>query len=86
MPLASIAGGGMSPADFKQKVTINVDHVIGRINGIAPQYFSEEVSPLTSIPLNSQTPIFKTQKHASLCFLSFHSKFMGLACIYSSCI
>ncbi|KGN48912.1 transformation/transcription domain-associated protein [Cucumis sativus] len=42
MPLASIAAGGMNPADFKQKVTTNVDLVIGRINGIAPQYFSEE--------------------------------------------
>lgn len=48
MPLASIAAGGMNPADFKQKVTTNVDLVIGRINGIAPQYFSEEVSLLTS--------------------------------------
>lgn len=52
MPLASIAAGGMNPADFKQKVTTNVDLVIGRINGIAPQYFSEEVRLLTSIPYN----------------------------------
>lgn len=29
--------------DFEQKVTTNVDNVIGRIKGIAPQYFSEEV-------------------------------------------
>lgn len=45
MPMAPFAGGGsMNPADFKQKVITNVEHVIGRINGIAPQYFSEEVS------------------------------------------
>lgn len=43
--MASVAGGSsMNPADFKQKVTMNVDHVINRINGIAPQCFSEEVS------------------------------------------
>ncbi|KAJ7953120.1 Transformation/transcription domain-associated protein [Quillaja saponaria] len=43
IPLAPIAGGGtMSPIDFKQKVTTNVDNVINRINGIAPHYFSEE--------------------------------------------
>ncbi|KAJ7944171.1 Transformation/transcription domain-associated protein [Quillaja saponaria] len=43
IPLAAIAGGGtMSPSDFKQKVTTNVDNVINRINGMAPQYFSDE--------------------------------------------
>ncbi|XP_024180311.1 transformation/transcription domain-associated protein isoform X2 [Rosa chinensis] len=43
MPMAPFSGGGsMNPADFKQKVINNVEHVINRINGIAPQYFSEE--------------------------------------------
>ncbi|KAE8010614.1 hypothetical protein FH972_006971 [Carpinus fangiana] len=43
MPLAPISGGGSTnPIEFKQKVTTNVEHVIGRINGIAPQFFSEE--------------------------------------------
>ncbi|KAI8019703.1 Transcription-associated protein 1 [Camellia lanceoleosa] len=43
MPLAPVVGGGsMNPVDFKQKVTTNVEHVISRINGIAPQYVSEE--------------------------------------------
>ncbi|KAM1426046.1 hypothetical protein TB2_017954 [Malus domestica] len=43
MPMAPFAGGGnMNPIDFKQKVIANVEHVIGRINIIAPQYFSEE--------------------------------------------
>lgn len=46
MPPAPIFGeGGMNPIEFKQKVTTNVEHAIGRITGIAPQYFSEEVSP-----------------------------------------
>jgi len=46
MALAPISGvGSMNPIEFKQKVTTNVEHVIGRITGIAPQYFSEEVSP-----------------------------------------
>ena len=45
MPLAPVVGGGnLNPVDFKQKVTTNVDHVIDRINGIAPQYVSEEVN------------------------------------------
>lgn len=52
MPLAPISGGGSTnPIEFKQKVTTNVEHVIGRINGIAPQYFSEEVKPLPPILL-----------------------------------
>ncbi|KAK9039755.1 hypothetical protein V6N11_014947 [Hibiscus sabdariffa] len=43
MPLAPASGGGsMNPADFKHKVTTNVENVIGRINGIAPQCVSEE--------------------------------------------
>lgn len=37
----------MNPIEFKQKVTTNVEHVIGRINGIAPQYITEEVKPHT---------------------------------------
>ncbi|KAK9678784.1 hypothetical protein RND81_11G233100 [Saponaria officinalis] len=42
MPLAPVPGGGLSPADFKHKVTTNVEDVIIRINGIAPQSSSEE--------------------------------------------
>lgn len=42
MPLAPVAGGGLNPADFKLKVTTNVDHVIGRIKSIAPQTLSDE--------------------------------------------
>lgn len=45
MPMAPMAAGGtMSPVDFKQKVITNVEHVITRVKGIAPQNFSEEVS------------------------------------------
>lgn len=52
MPLAPVAGGSSSlnPADFKQKITTNVEHVIGRVNGIAPQNFSEEVIHCISYP------------------------------------
>ncbi|CAO2831293.1 unnamed protein product [Amaranthus hypochondriacus] len=42
MPMAPVPGGGLSPADFKHKVTTNVEHAIGRINGIAPQSLSDE--------------------------------------------
>ena len=41
--MAPVPGGGLSPADFKHKVTSNVEHAIGRINGIAPQSLSDEV-------------------------------------------
>lgn len=45
MSLAPVAGGGSTNlVDFKHKVTTNVDHVISRINGIAPQFLSEEVN------------------------------------------
>lgn len=43
VPSPQVATGGINPMDFEQKVTTNVDNVIGRIKGIAPQYFSEEV-------------------------------------------
>ncbi|MCL7050221.1 hypothetical protein MKW94_020144 [Papaver nudicaule] len=43
MPTAPVApGGSMNPLDFKHKVTINVENVVGRIKNIAPQYYSEE--------------------------------------------
>ncbi|XLR64513.1 hypothetical protein S83_015185 [Arachis hypogaea] len=42
MPMAPMAGGTMSPVDFKQKVITNVEHVVERIKGIAPQNYSEE--------------------------------------------
>lgn len=43
MPLGPMVGAsGLNPADLKQKITTNVEHVIGRINGIGPQYISEE--------------------------------------------
>ncbi|CAI9110926.1 OLC1v1011036C1 [Oldenlandia corymbosa var. corymbosa] len=43
MPMGPmIGGGGLNPVDLKQKITTNVEHVIGRISGIAPQYISEE--------------------------------------------
>ncbi|KAF8410450.1 hypothetical protein HHK36_002979 [Tetracentron sinense] len=41
-PLAPVsAGGSLNPIDFNHKITTNVERVIGRIKGIAPQYFSE---------------------------------------------
>ncbi|XP_075498359.1 LOW QUALITY PROTEIN: SAGA complex/NuA4 acetyltransferase complex subunit TRA1-like [Primulina tabacum] len=43
MPLTPVVGGGvLNNVDLKQKVSTNVEHVIDRINGIAPQYISEE--------------------------------------------
>lgn len=55
MPLAPVVGGGnMNPIDFKQKITTNVDHVIDRINGIAPQYVSEEEENAVDPPQSVQ--------------------------------
>ncbi|KAJ0907922.1 putative non-specific serine/threonine protein kinase [Helianthus annuus] len=43
MPLAPVVGGGsLNPVEFRQKITTNVEQVISRINGIAPQSISEE--------------------------------------------
>ncbi|XXG86133.1 hypothetical protein AAC387_Pa11g1088 [Persea americana] len=41
MPSAP-AAGGISPLDFEQKVTMNVEHVISRVKGIAPLYSDKE--------------------------------------------
>ncbi|KAL6959953.1 non-specific serine,threonine protein kinase [Sarracenia purpurea var. burkii] len=55
MPLAPVVGGGnLNPGDFKQKVTTNVDQVIARISGIAPQYVSEEEENATDPPQSVQ--------------------------------
>ncbi|KAI8537003.1 hypothetical protein RHMOL_Rhmol10G0301200 [Rhododendron molle] len=55
MPLAPVVGGGnMNPVDFKQKITTNVDHVIDRINGIAPQYVCEEEENAVDPPQSVQ--------------------------------
>lgn len=51
-PLA--AGGSLNPTDFKQKVTTNVDNVIGRIGGISPQCFSEEEENAVEPPQSVQ--------------------------------
>ncbi|XP_061345668.1 uncharacterized protein LOC133291419 isoform X3 [Gastrolobium bilobum] len=54
MPMAPAAGGTMSPVDFKQKVVTNVEHVIARVKGIAPQNFSEEEENVMDPPQSVQ--------------------------------
>ncbi|XP_058091042.1 uncharacterized protein LOC131237348 isoform X3 [Magnolia sinica] len=54
MPSAPVAAGGINPLDFEQKVTTNVEQVIARIKGIAPQYFSEEEENNTDPPQSVQ--------------------------------
>ncbi|KAK6924485.1 PIK-related kinase, FAT, partial [Dillenia turbinata] len=55
MPLASVAGGGsLNPAEFKSKVTTNVEHVIKRINDIAPQGLAEEEENAVDPPQSVQ--------------------------------
>lgn len=45
MPWAPVVGGGsLNPVEFRQKITTNVEQVISRINGIAPQFITEEVN------------------------------------------
>ncbi|KAL6010355.1 hypothetical protein ACLOJK_000786 [Asimina triloba] len=53
MPSAPVTAGGINPLDFEQKVTTNVDQVINRIKGIAPQFFSEEVPYYPSSSIKS---------------------------------
>ncbi|VFQ99863.1 unnamed protein product [Cuscuta campestris] len=40
-PVVTTAGN-LTPVELKQKITTNVEHVIGRVNEIAPQFISEE--------------------------------------------
>lgn len=55
MPMAPVVGGGsLNPIDFRQKITTNVEHVIGRINSIAPQYISEEEDNAVDPPQSVQ--------------------------------
>lgn len=49
--MAPVGGGSLNNVDLKQKVTTNVEHVIGRINSIAPQYISEEVCMLNALDI-----------------------------------
>lgn len=48
-PESSSGGGSLNQLDLKNKVVSNVEHTIGRINGMAPKSFFEEVSKLTSM-------------------------------------
>jgi len=44
VPIPPVGGiATLNPAELKHKVNANVEDVIKRIRGIAPQYFSEEV-------------------------------------------
>lgn len=54
VPSPQVATAGINQLDFEQKVTTNVDHVIDRIKGIAPQYFSEEEDNATDPPQSVQ--------------------------------
>ncbi|MQL91496.1 hypothetical protein Taro_024111 [Colocasia esculenta] len=54
IPSATLAAGGMNPLDLEQKVTMNVEHVISRVKGIAPQNFSEEEDNTTDPPQSVQ--------------------------------
>ncbi|KAM0940239.1 putative non-specific serine/threonine protein kinase [Dioscorea sansibarensis] len=54
MPSSTVAAGGIGQMDFEQKVTTNVDHVICRIKGIAPQSFTEEEESTTDPPQSVQ--------------------------------
>ncbi|ONK62905.1 uncharacterized protein A4U43_C07F9340 [Asparagus officinalis] len=54
VPSPQIPTAGINQLDFEQKVTTNVDHVISRVKGIAPQYFSEEEENTTDPPQSVQ--------------------------------
>ncbi|KAE8675736.1 hypothetical protein F3Y22_tig00111644pilonHSYRG00017 [Hibiscus syriacus] len=67
MPLAPTAGGGsMNPADFKHKVITNVENVIGRINGIAPECLSEEEENVMEQPQSVQRGVTQLVEAALL--------------------
>ncbi|CAM8985650.1 unnamed protein product [Rhodiola kirilowii] len=55
MPMGSIAGnGGLNPTDFKNKITTNVESVVGRITVLSPQYHSEEEDNTMELPQSVQ--------------------------------
>ncbi|XVF62182.1 hypothetical protein PTKIN_Ptkin08bG0196500 [Pterospermum kingtungense] len=54
MPFASSAPAGLNPVDLKYKVDTNVENVIGRISGIAPQIFSEKEENVADPPQSVQ--------------------------------
>ncbi|KAL6498032.1 hypothetical protein OROGR_028429 [Orobanche gracilis] len=54
MPLAPVGGGSLNNVDLKQKVNTNIEQVIGRINGIAPQFISEEEENGVDLPQSVQ--------------------------------
>ncbi|PKA60897.1 Serine/threonine-protein kinase ATR [Apostasia shenzhenica] len=51
---APVAAGGINQMDFEQKVTTNVENVIDRIKGMAPQFSSEEDENTTDPPQSVQ--------------------------------
>ncbi|PON42676.1 Phosphatidylinositol 3-kinase, Vps34 type [Parasponia andersonii] len=61
MPIAPPVGGNssMNSTDLKQKVTANVENVISRISGIAPQNFSEEEEDAVDPPESVQKGVTK---------------------------
>ncbi|KAK3007679.1 hypothetical protein RJ639_014816 [Escallonia herrerae] len=74
MPLAPVVGGGsLNPVDFRQKISTNVDHVIGRISGIAPQYVSEEEENVVDPPQSLQRGVTELVEaaltHRNLCMM-----------------
>lgn len=55
VPIPPVAGiATLSSAELKHKVDSNVNDVIGRIKGIAPQYYSEEVQIQSSFLTSPQ--------------------------------
>ncbi|WJX55823.1 non-specific serine/threonine protein kinase [Trifolium repens] len=74
MPMAPMAAGGtMSPVDFKQKVITNVEHVVARVKGIAPQNFSDEeenvMEPLQSVQRGVTKLVEAALNPRSLCMM-----------------
>lgn len=71
MPLGPVVGGGgLNANDLKQKINMNVEHVIGRISVIAPQHISEEVRNclLLSLSLKFCSPFRSSPSFFSLLF------------------
>ncbi|KAJ6743967.1 ATAXIA TELANGIECTASIA MUTATED ATM -RELATED [Salix purpurea] len=70
------SGSSMNPADFKHKVTTNVDHVISRITKIAPQSLSEEEENAVDPPQSVQRGVTELVEAAltprNLCMMIQH--------------
>eukprot|EP00253_Pinus_taeda_P027347 PITA_27347 len=73
MPSQTASAGAINPVDFEKKLATNVEQVIGRIKGIAPQCFLEKdkntTEPLQSVQRGVTELVEAALQPKSLCMM-----------------